>query len=447
MLTSSKETNLAGDDIETNLSGIASEKGSVAGELPAGPSTAAAPTDALPDGGAEAWMVVAGAWCTSFCSFGWINSIGVFQDYYEKNTLKAYSPSTISWIVSLESFFLLCMTPIVGKIYDTYGPRYIILAGSFFHVFGLMMASISKEYYQLLLSQGICSSLGASALFLPSFNSVAGYFNKNRAAAFGVIATGSSTGGVIFPIMVSRLINEVGFGWAMRTSAFVILGLLIFANFAIRSRIQPQPKSLSLKEFILPFKEPPFTLVVCGNFFFGFGVFIPVTYIVVQATADGMGQNLAQYLVPILNAASLFGRLAAGIFADKLGRFNIYAVACYLTGVLILVLWIPAKGNAALIIFAIFCGFTSGAYASLGPAVVAQVSPLKDIGIRTGLFFAVGSIAALTSGPIAGAILQHSSDGSFIGVKVFGGVLCIAGAAAMTAGRIYKTGFKLMAKF
>jgi hypothetical protein len=27
-----------------------------------------------PDGGTVAWLVVLGAWCTSFCSFGWINS-------------------------------------------------------------------------------------------------------------------------------------------------------------------------------------------------------------------------------------------------------------------------------------------------------------------------------------------------------------------------------------
>lgn len=27
-----------------------------------------------PDGGTAAWLVVLGAWCTSFCSFGWINS-------------------------------------------------------------------------------------------------------------------------------------------------------------------------------------------------------------------------------------------------------------------------------------------------------------------------------------------------------------------------------------
>lgn len=27
------------------------------------------------DGGSTAWLVVLGAWCSSFCSYGWINSM------------------------------------------------------------------------------------------------------------------------------------------------------------------------------------------------------------------------------------------------------------------------------------------------------------------------------------------------------------------------------------
>lgn len=32
------------------------------------------PAGDFPDGGTAAWLVVAGAWCAAFCSFGWINS-------------------------------------------------------------------------------------------------------------------------------------------------------------------------------------------------------------------------------------------------------------------------------------------------------------------------------------------------------------------------------------
>ncbi|KAL3422000.1 major facilitator superfamily transporter [Phlyctema vagabunda] len=393
------------------------------------------PVNVAPDGGLEAWMVVAGAWCASFCTFGWINSVGTFQEYYESDLLKSYSSSTISWI-----------TPIVGKLYDNYGPRWLLLGGTFLHVFGLMMASISTKYYQLLLSQGICSAIGASAMFLPAFNCVAGYFDKKRAAAFGVIATGSSMGGVIFPIMVSRMIREVGFPWAMRTSAFIILLMLVIANLTIRARLVPKPTPFLLKDFIYPFKEVAFSLSVFGNLLFGFGVFIPVVYIVVQAIAEGMDRSLSQYLLAMLNAASLFGRLSAGLVADKIGRFNVFIIVSYMTGVLCLALWIPATGNAAIIVFAVLLGFFSGAYASLGPALVAQISPIEKIGVRTGLFFAFASISALTSGPIAGAILAHM-NGSFLGVKIFSGVLCIAGASFVLCARVYKTGLTFKAKF
>lgn len=32
--------------------------------------------------------------------------------------------------------------PLWGKIFDRYGPRYLLLAGTILHVFGLMMASL-----------------------------------------------------------------------------------------------------------------------------------------------------------------------------------------------------------------------------------------------------------------------------------------------------------------
>jgi hypothetical protein len=33
-----------------------------------------APGSDAPDGGLAAWLIVFGVWCTSFCTFGWLNS-------------------------------------------------------------------------------------------------------------------------------------------------------------------------------------------------------------------------------------------------------------------------------------------------------------------------------------------------------------------------------------
>ena len=35
--------------------------------------------DGPPDGGLRAWLVVLGAWCSMFCTYGWINSTFEFR--------------------------------------------------------------------------------------------------------------------------------------------------------------------------------------------------------------------------------------------------------------------------------------------------------------------------------------------------------------------------------
>jgi hypothetical protein len=53
---------------------------------------------------------------------------------------------------------------------DELGPRIPILLGSFLHIFGLMMTSISTKYYQFFLAQSVCSGLGCSFLFYPGMS-------------------------------------------------------------------------------------------------------------------------------------------------------------------------------------------------------------------------------------------------------------------------------------
>ncbi len=136
---------------------------------------------------------------------------------------------------------------------------------------------------------------------LQAMSCISTWFFKNRALAFGVVASGSSLGGVIFPIMVERLVREVGFGWAMRIAAFLILGMMIIANLTVKSRIPPSPQPLNLMDFVSPLTELPFLCVVIASFLFFFGLFLPFNYIILHAQAQGMSAGLASYLLAILN--------------------------------------------------------------------------------------------------------------------------------------------------
>lgn len=79
-----------------------SEKPAAAAPSPMDPSQ-------FPDGGMKAWLTVIGSFCCLFVSFGWINSIGVFQQYYQTHQLSNLSASTIAWIPGLEVFILMFM--------------------------------------------------------------------------------------------------------------------------------------------------------------------------------------------------------------------------------------------------------------------------------------------------------------------------------------------------
>ncbi|KAL4921344.1 major facilitator superfamily domain-containing protein [Aspergillus aurantiobrunneus] len=404
-------------------------------------ATEPSPPRDVPDGGTVAWLLVLGCWCTSFSSFGWLNSVGVFQEYYQNDLLRGYSTSAVSWIPSLEIFFMMAMGPIVGVLYDRYGPRWLLLTGSVMHVFGIMMTSISSEYYQILLAQGLCSAFGVSMIFQSSLTCAAGWFDRKRGAAFGIIFTGSSIGGVVLPILVTHLIRETGFAWAMRTCAFVILALLTIANLTVRPYHPPQPRKLTRAELTQPLKETQFMLLTIGMFLFTYGFYAPINYLPAQAISVGMTPDLVQYLLPMLNAGSLFGRLFAGFVGDKLGRYNVFVIVCYLSGVFTLALWLPSSSNAALIAFAVLFGFFSGAYVSLLTPLVMQISPIAELGFRMGILLLAMAVGGLTTNPINGAIVNGA--GGWDGLKVFSGILAIVGTTFVLVARVRMTGWRV----
>lgn len=126
---------------------------------------------------------------------------------------------------------------------------------------------------------------------------------SERAVALGIVASGSSLGGVIFPILVKHLIPRVGFPWTMRICAFLVLGLCIIANLTVKSRIPPQRKKFGRADLVRIFKDPAYLLTTTACWLFFLGVFVPFTFIVVHAVRFGVSMRLAPYLVSILNAA------------------------------------------------------------------------------------------------------------------------------------------------
>ncbi|KAI4185767.1 MAG: hypothetical protein LQ346_005821 [Caloplaca aetnensis] len=393
----------------------------------------------FPDGGTEAWLVTLGAWLVFFVCWGPINTIGIFQEYYQQNLLSGYSPSAIAWISSAKLFMMYAGGAIFGKLFDSYGPRWLLLVGSAMHVYGWMMTSISTQYYQIFLSQVICSAVGASCIYYACAGSIATWFLKKRSTAFGIAASGSSFGGVVLPIMAIKLIPRVGFPWTMRIIGFVILGMVIVINYTVKSRIKHIPKPFRVSDYTEPFKEPTFGLFALSLTVVVFGLFRPFNFLVLQAQSRGMSRSLSEYLVRILNAASIPGRIFLGVLGDKMGNFNVMFIIMLCSGVVTLALWLPSSSDGAIIAFAVIYGFFSGAYIALAPMLVAQISKIQQIGVRNGALFLAVSIAALTGSPLAGALLD-TDQGRFAYLQIFAGAMMCAAAGIVLISRAFALG-------
>jgi hypothetical protein len=69
---------------------------------------------------------------------------------------------------------------LVGKIFDDNGPSFLLLAGTFLHVNGLLFTSLANSYISILLSQGVVSAIGASCIAYPALSCVSVFYATGR---------------------------------------------------------------------------------------------------------------------------------------------------------------------------------------------------------------------------------------------------------------------------
>jgi MFS family permease len=141
----------------------------------------------------------------------------------------------------------------------------MIILGTILQSLGLFMASLSTQYWQLFLAQGVCLGLGNGCLFCPIVSLVSTYFSTKRSLAIGIVACGSATGGLVFPAMVQQLLPKVGFGWTLRAVGFVQMVCLVLCIIFAKQRLPPR-RAGPIVEWAA-FTELPYSLFAAGIFF------------------------------------------------------------------------------------------------------------------------------------------------------------------------------------
>lgn len=411
------------------------------GIFPAPPTEEPGPP---PDGGIRAWLQVLAGHLMCFVTWGLITSFGIFQSTYEEMLQAA--PSTVSWIGTVQIFMLLLVGTLSGRASDAGLVHEAVLGGTLLIVFGTFMTSLATKYYQLLLAQGICIGLGMGILYMPGLSVPSSYFKAKKPLAVAIIASGAGSGGLVYPAMAQQLLPLVGFGWTIRSMAFVTLFVCVLINLLLRVRI-PARRSGPIADFHA-FTELPYIFFCIGFFLVYWAVYFAFYYI------DLYGYTYASFtsldsinLLLLTNGLGIPGRVLPGFIAARfLGPLNT-AVPTAVSVAVVLYCW-PAVAHAhsPLYAFAAVYGLVASAIQSLfAVSLAALTDDLSQLGTRMGMVFSVVAFACLTGSPIAGAIVQ-ASGGSYLGAQLWAASSMLLGAVFLAAARVSRTGWVLRMK-
>ncbi|KAL1858745.1 hypothetical protein Daus18300_009879 [Diaporthe australafricana] len=372
-------------------------------------------SETYPEGGRDAWLVVAGAWCAMIPSMGVLNTLAVLQAWVSEHELAGYSESTIGWVFSTYAFFLY-------------------------------FCGAQVEYYQFLLTFGVLGGISASLLFNPSIAAIGHWFSKRRALATGIACTAGGVGGVGFPLIIVFMAPRVGFPWAIRTVGLICAAASVGACLLLRKRLPPNKKAgaaIDLKALA----DPGFGATALAVFLIEFAVFVPYTYICSYAIHEGLDLQTSLLLNALVNAGAIPGRALPGYLADRFGPMNVMCVTAGVCATFIFALWLTAfDSEAAIIAFAVLFGFWSGAGISLTPVCVGQACRTEDYGKRNGTAFFLASFGTLVGVPLAGAIVQWCG-GAYYGLIIFAGGLYFLALCAFFVARGLCGGWSLKILF
>lgn len=255
----------------------------------------------------------------------------------------------------------------------------LLCGGSLGVLISVFMTSLCTSFYQFFLSQALLLGISMSFVTWPPVAVVSRHLPRHRGLALGLVISGSSLGGLVWPIVLQQLLYHtgLGFSWTMRIFGFIMLPLLAVACLIVVEAPQerPQPPDpaehgeahealeekppRSKKTDFSIVKKPEFAFLCAGLAIGYLGLFAPFFYVSSYAVAKGLSPSMSFYLISILNAASLFGRVLPGVLADRWGHFNFMVIALGASAI-VGFCWTAATSLPGLVVWSLTYGFTSG---------------------------------------------------------------------------------------
>jgi MFS family permease len=305
-----------------------------------------------------------------------------------------------------------------GYLNDKIGPRVMLAINGLIFGLGFILLSYSSETWHLFIIFIFFIGIGLSTHDISTLSTIAKWFGKRRGIMTSIAKIGTALGQMLVPLLIAFLI--INFGW--RSSTFY-LGIASCTGLVLAASLMSVPKStkkehhetLKSKEFSSNYQ---FWLLAVSQFFIFFAMFSMMTHIVPYGKDLGLSIENSALLLSIIGFSSIFGRLAIGVLADKLGGKITY-ILC-ITPMAIAFFGIANSDSLFFLYFLLpLYGFSHGGHFTIVPFIIAENFGLQRLGYIFGKITFFGAIGSVTGPIFAGGIFDTTGSYSFAFQTIF----------------------------
>ncbi len=415
------------------------------------------------------WYVVATAMFIAAVTTGARNGFGVFvipmSEAFEWNRTTISVAAAIGWLMNGIT------QPFLGHLFDKFDSRKVILISLL--VAGLATAGLSLTFHYLFLIF-LFSFVLSTAMSGASIGTLgpllARWFMKRRTFVLGLVASGSSIGGLILIPFSAYLVDL--FDWrvswialgAIVTLLAVPLGFIFLRNSPEQMGLLPdgdsdhaaggpaarygRPRGLfEVDQWYESLRSPPIWNLSAAFAVCGITVGLLSVHFVPYAHGEvGISLKMAGLIFGILTGLNVIGAIGGGWLADRFGRKNILGTVYAVRGLAFLVLiggllsvdrlvvgggeigyggvgllgdpqgsfradhfTIPFLGSPAVVslwLFAIIAGFSWIASVPITTSLTADVYGLRALATIAGISFLCHQIGAFVSIILGGVLFD-----------------------------------------
>jgi MFS family permease len=301
---------------------------------------------------------------------------------------------------------------VMGRLADRLGVIVPVLCGAFALTIGYIAASYATSVWQFAIVQGLVIGFcGSAATFGPLLADVSHWFTRRRGIAVGIFASGNYLAGTIWPPIVQRLVDAVGWRQTHVWIAIICAVTMPLLTVALRRKTPvshgPMPSQATPTDS-LAFRISPSALqvlLVIAGLACCVAMSMPQVHIVAYCGDLGYGVARGADMLALMLGFGAVSRMGSGWISDRIGGVKTLILGSTMQ-MLTLLFYLPFDGLTSLYVVSALFGLSQGGIVPSYAMIIREYFPPQEAGARIGLVLMATIVGMALGGWMSGAIFD-----------------------------------------